>query len=136
MLIGELSKMTGLSRDTIRFYEKLGLIGVNRKERRENNYKEYSAETLKKLLTIKRIKSFGFTLNEASEFLELINDNSASCENVANKVNQKVSMIDEKIKELQEMKSYMLSGVNKCQKCCTNESTENCLMLISDDLIN
>jgi DNA-binding transcriptional MerR regulator len=37
MLIGELSKQTGLSRDTIRFYEKQGLIAVGRKERRFNN---------------------------------------------------------------------------------------------------
>ncbi|WP_374759669.1 MerR family DNA-binding transcriptional regulator [Dyadobacter chenhuakuii] len=42
MLIGELSKQTDLSRDTIRFYEKQGLIAVGRKERRFNNYKEYS----------------------------------------------------------------------------------------------
>jgi DNA-binding transcriptional MerR regulator len=42
MLIGKLVKETGLSKDTIRFYEKHGLISVNRKERRSNNYKEYS----------------------------------------------------------------------------------------------
>lgn len=136
MLIGELSKMSGLSKDTIRFYEKLGLIDVSRKERRDNNYKEYSVDTLKKLLSIKRIKSFGFTLNEASEFLELIDHNNASCENVANKVYQKISLIDEKIKELQEMKSYMISGVSKCQNCCTEESTDNCLMLVSDTFMN
>jgi DNA-binding transcriptional MerR regulator len=87
-------------------------------------------------LTIKWIKSFGFTLNETSEFLELINHNNASCENVANKVYQKVSLIDEKIKELQEMKSYMLTGVNKCQNCCTEENTDNCLMLTTDDFLN
>ena len=42
MLIGELSQRTNLSRDTIRFYEKQGIISVSRKERRDNNYKEYS----------------------------------------------------------------------------------------------
>lgn len=135
MLIGEVSKLTGLSRDTIRFYEKSGLIGVNKKDRRENNYKEYSADTLKKLLTIKRIKSFGFTLNEASEFLELIAGNNASCDNVANKVYQKISLIDEKIKEMQEMKAFMLNGESKCQNCCTEESKDNCLMLTSDDFM-
>ena len=53
MLIGELSKACGLSRDTIRFYEKHGLIAVGKRERRFNNYKEYSEETLKRLLSIK-----------------------------------------------------------------------------------
>lgn len=135
MLIGEVSKITGLSKDTIRFYEKSGLIGVNRKDRRDNNYKEYSADIIKKLLTIKRIKSFGFTLNETSEFLELIAYNNASCDNVANKVYQKVSLIDQKIKEMQEMKAYMLNGVSKCQDCCAEEGKDNCMMLTSDDFI-
>ncbi|MFN0293524.1 MerR family transcriptional regulator [Pedobacter helvus] len=59
MLIGELVAKTGLSRDTVRFYEKQGLIAVGRKQRRENNYKEYSDEVLERLLTIKRLKNFG-----------------------------------------------------------------------------
>ena len=46
MLIGELSKACEMSRDTIRFYEKNGLIAIGKKERRFNNYKEYSRETL------------------------------------------------------------------------------------------
>ena len=62
MLIGELSKQSGLSRDTIRFYEKQRLIEVGLKERRFNIYKEYSQDTLQRLLHIKRIKGFGFTL--------------------------------------------------------------------------
>jgi len=64
MLIGELSKRTGLSRDTIRFYEKQGLIKVGRRERRVNNYKEYSDGILRHLLLFNKIKSYGFTLNE------------------------------------------------------------------------
>ena len=69
MLIGELAAKSGLSRDTIRFYEKQGLISVSWKERRDNNYKEYSDEVLETLLTIKRVKSFGFTLNEAADLI-------------------------------------------------------------------
>ena len=55
----------------IRFYEKQGLININRKERRQNNYKEYSEEIFQKLLTIKRLKSFGFTLNEVIDVLDM-----------------------------------------------------------------
>ncbi len=83
MLIGELSSKTGLSRDTIRFYEKQGLISVARKERRFNNYEEYSEETLQRLLSVKVIKSFGFTLNEASDLLDMIEMNEATCNNVS-----------------------------------------------------
>jgi len=129
MLIGELSEKTGFSRDTIRFYEKQGLISVGRKERRENNYKEYSSDTLKRLLTIKVIKGFGFTLHETAEFLELIANNQASCDNVANKASRKVKLIEGKIKELESLKELLIESVNQCQTCCSPTETENCALL-------
>ena len=52
MLIGELSKRTGFSHDTIRFCEKKGLIEVDKKERRDNNYKEYPETVLDRLMLI------------------------------------------------------------------------------------
>lgn len=134
MLIGELSKKTGLSRDTIRFYEKQGLISIGRKERRFNNYKEYSEETLQNLLAIKRIKNFGFTLNETADFLALIASNAASCDNVSQKMLEKVKLIDEKIAALQELRNSMLNGVNNCLSCCLpNDESTNCMMLTNDN---
>jgi DNA-binding transcriptional MerR regulator len=72
MLIGELSRKSGLSRDTIRFYEKLGLIRLGRRQRRANNYKEYPPEVLRRLLSINQLKEFGFTLAEIAEILDLL----------------------------------------------------------------
>jgi MerR family transcriptional regulator, copper efflux regulator len=46
MLIGELSKQTGLSKDTIRFYEKLGLITASNHDMGTKSYKKYSLETI------------------------------------------------------------------------------------------
>lgn len=129
MLIGELSNKTGLSRDTIRFYEKQGLISIGRKERRENNYKEYSENTVHKLLTIKRIKSFGFTLNETEEFLTLLDRNAATCENVAEKMNEKLYKIDEKIKELQDLKASLSNDLTNCISTCCQSESNNCQML-------
>lgn len=126
MLIGELSTKSGLSRDTIRFYEKQGLIEVGRKERRNNNYKEYSEDTFQKLISIKKIKSFGFTLNETASFLQLMYNGNISCENVTEKLSEKSNQIDEKIAELQSLKSQMISGINNClYNCCTTNSN-NC----------
>lgn len=133
MLIGELSKQSGLSRDTIRFYEKMGLIRVMPKERRRNNYKEYSEGTLERLLQIKRVKSFGFTLNEAADFLEMIASNQASCEKVAEKMTEKIAQLDEKIMGLIEVRQIMLTSVNKCQQQCSPHSSDNCCpMLLTD----
>ncbi len=134
MLIGQLVKETGLSKDTIRFYEKHGLIKVNRKERRDNNYKEYSNEILTRLLTIKRLKGFGFTLNEVSDLLDMIEMNEASCKKVSHKINDKVTLLDEKIRELIAMRTLLLNGVNKCADGCNPEmSDDNCPILVSDN---
>lgn len=133
MLIGQIVKETGLSKDTIRFYEKQGLISVHWKERRQNNYKEYSAEVLQKLLTIKRLKDFGFTLNEISEMLDMIEVNEATCNNVSHTISKKVNLLDHKIKELIQIRNLLLTGAKKCAGYCNPDKAEdNCLILLPE----
>ena len=127
MLIGELSKKTGFSKDTIRFYEKKGFFALNKKERRENNYKEYPEAVLNRLLTIKRVKKFGFTLEEIKDFIEFIDDGTATCDNVTLTMHRKISDIEEKIKGLQDMKILLVNALNNCN---TNEG--NCELLTKD----
>lgn len=133
MLIGELSNRCGLSRDTIRFYEKRGLITVDRQERRFNNYKEYSEDTLKCLLSIKSLKNFGFTLNEVAEVLKMFEVNVATCKNVADKIENKIHLINLKIEELIKVRSQLISGLNKCQNenGSLNTPNEACPVLVS-----
>lgn len=115
MLIGELAKASGLSRDTIRFYEKRRLIAAGKRERRFNNYKEYTEETLKRLLSIKRLKSFGFTLNEVAGLLEKSDDGHATCEEVSCTIDEKILLISQKIKELEKVRSQLEEGKRNCQ---------------------
>ncbi|MEO5582825.1 MAG: MerR family transcriptional regulator [Saprospiraceae bacterium] len=133
MFIGELSKQSGLSRDTIRFYEKNKLFTVGRKERRDNNYKEYSEATLQRLMNIRQIKGFGFTLNEVSELLDMIDVNAASCNNVLDKFDDKVKKIDEKIRELIGIRTLLLNGQKACQIACCSPTIEevNCKVIIA-----
>ena len=132
MLIGQLVKQSGLSKDTIRFYEKHGLIEVGRKERRSNNYKEYSSDILNRLLSIKRLKSFGFTLNEVADLLEMIEMNEASCKNVEHKISGKVALLDEKIRELITIRTLLIDGVTKCKTGCNpSNPKDNCPVLLS-----
>lgn len=134
MLIGELTRRTGLSKDTIRFYEKQGLIQVGKKERRDNNYKEYSEATYKKLLSIKMIKGLGFTLNETSVLLGMIETNEATCTNVASKIQEKVTVLDEKIRELVNVRTMLLNGLQKCSgaSCDPEKPDSNCPIITED----
>ncbi len=130
MLIGELAVKTGFSRDTIRFYEKHGLIKVHRRSRRENNYKEYSEDILERLLTIKRVKEFGFTLNETSEILDLMEMKAATCDNIAFRIEEKIKIIDERIRLMLELRQSMLTKVSECFGKCGNNETDNCGFLL------
>jgi DNA-binding transcriptional MerR regulator len=114
MLIGELSKLSGLSRDTIRFYEKEGLIKTGK--RQVNNYRDYSGEILQKLLLIKKLKGLGFTLDESGTLIAMLEEDMASCQLVGEQVVIKVKTIDQKIAELNEIKTRLLQGVNDCRQ--------------------
>jgi DNA-binding transcriptional MerR regulator len=119
MLIGQLAQRTGFTRYTIRFYEKHGLIEVPSKARRANNYKEYTDEVLERLLTIKRVKEMGFTLNETQAILDLIEGDKATCANMANKAKEKVKVIESKIAELVRRRETLQRAVEECLSECT-----------------
>jgi len=69
MLIGELSKASGFSKDTIRYYQKIGLIELPKHACRSNGYKEYPPEVLNTLISIGNLKRLGFTLEEIREII-------------------------------------------------------------------
>ncbi len=130
MLIGQLAQRSGFTRDTIRFYEKHGLIAVPRKARRENNYKEYPDEALERLLRIKRIKGLGFTLNETQEILDLMDADQATCTHMSVQFNAKTKAIEEKIAELEGLKRTLMESAASCPTPAVERGEEkNCGLL-------
>lgn len=129
MLIGELSKRTGFSHDTIRFYEKKGLICVNKKERRDNNYKEYPESVYEKLVLIRTVKEFGFTLKEIDDFIKAWGDEDASCSNLTHHLTEKISRVDEQIALLQLIRSKLTQSLEKCrsQDCEFEKMIPSCI---------
>jgi DNA-binding transcriptional MerR regulator len=121
MLIGELSKKTGFSNDTIRFYEKKGLIRVGKKDRRENRYKEYPEEALRRLELIRDIKEFGFTLEEIRELIFMSENYDNICEGMPEKVLDKINIIEEKIRLLNTFKSRLQNILLQCNGNCRIE---------------
>lgn len=118
MLIGDLAKKAGVSRHTIRYYEDLGLISVGKKERRENNYKEYSLEALDKILTINKLKILGFTLTEIKEIINIFLEEANPCADILDSVNKKIHLLDQKMIELLEVKSRLQKVKNDCNGNC------------------
>ena len=129
MLIGELVERSGLTKDTIRFYEKKGLINLDRKSRRENNYKEYSEQVLEKLMLIQKLKNMGFTLNEIDTFLELWREEDATCKNLKFTLENKLKLVDEQVQKLAELKSRLSQSLIKCNNddCEFEKTIPSCL---------
>ncbi|TGL28176.1 MerR family transcriptional regulator [Leptospira koniambonensis] len=116
-LIGQLAEKVGVSTDTVRYYEKEGLIRSNR---HTNNYRIYSESDLKKLGFISEAQDSGFTLREIKELLSLINEGRRNCSDYENVAKQKIKEIESKIKVLEEYKNSLISSL----KCCSPETKE------------
>lgn len=118
MLIGKVAEQTGFSRDTIRFYEKIGLLEKNVKNRGENNYRNYSALTVSKLQLIKKVKTLGFTLNEIKDFLLLEKHNLFNCNSLESVIHEKIKQIEIQIAELNLIKQKLEILQTDCNGHC------------------
>jgi DNA-binding transcriptional MerR regulator len=118
MLIGELAKKSGFTRDTIRFYEKNGLIALEKGSRFENNYKDYSDHVLRRLEVIRKIKDMGFTLLEIKAMIDLFESGMLEQERGKKYVEKKIQRIDQKIEELKNIRSMLVEVVNAPNEGC------------------
>jgi MerR family copper efflux transcriptional regulator len=105
MLINELSKRTGVSAHTIRFYEKSGLIKGSRDEAvSSNNYFHYDDESVERLEFINEAKSVGFTIREIAQMIDAWYTNRYAKEDKLAILEEKLKTLDAKIKEIKMMK--------------------------------
>lgn len=113
MLIGELSKQTGLSKDTIRFYEKLGLIVAISNNMGTKCYKKYSLETVERLSTIVQGKGLGFTLSEIKQLIDEWGDDKISKRDLIEIVEHKIEEIITKKQQLESIETYLVNKLSK-----------------------
>lgn len=104
MLIGELSKRSGFSRDTIRYYEKIGLLVISQSARRENNYKDYPVDCLHLLKAIRKYKELGFTLEEIRELIVLQSIKVLDVSKLTKLIELKITGIETEIEQMHEMR--------------------------------
>jgi DNA-binding transcriptional MerR regulator len=127
MLIGELSRRTGLSRDTIRFYEKEDLIAPAKPGRKgilSNNYKDYPESVVGALAFIHGTKALGFTLAEIRDLLELRFLKGFGTRHWAAKAEGKLAEINHKIAELSSLKAVLSEALARCNDQCLDEGCE------------
>lgn len=111
--IGQLAKKAEVNVETIRYYERRGLIPEP--PRRKSGYRQYSPETVARIQFIRHAKELGFSLKEISELLSLRVDPKTTCGDVKRMTEAKIADIEEKIRALQGMKKALLKLKARCR---------------------
>jgi DNA-binding transcriptional MerR regulator len=111
MTIGKLAAAEGVSVETVRFYQRRGLLA--QPERRGSGYREYSEADRWRLVFIRRARQFGFTLGEIAELLGPAE--SQSTEEIAAAAQAKLTAIDEQIRELMQQRCRLRQLVHVCE---------------------
>jgi len=110
--IGKIAQQAGVSVETIRFYERKGLIDEPR--RKDSGYRQYLQEDVKKLVFIQHAKTLGFSLKEIKDLMSLQADTSTTSREIKSVAQAKLEDIEDKIRMLQEIQSTLKGLVDKC----------------------
>ena len=110
MTIGRLARQAGVNIDTIRYYERNGLIPEP--TRRRSGYREYGPTDVARLRFILRAKDLGFTLAEIGELLSLSADRDVG--GVKRRAVDRLEQVEHKIKELQRVRRGLKTLIDAC----------------------
>ena len=113
LTIGQLAKKAKVNVETIRYYERRGLIPEP--PRRGSGYRQYSEYDMARIQFIKRAKDLGFSLKEILELLSLRVDPDTTCGDVKKRAEVKIVDIEEKIRVLQRVRNALEKLVTSCR---------------------
>ncbi|HPB21055.1 MAG TPA: Cd(II)/Pb(II)-responsive transcriptional regulator [Novosphingobium sp.] len=112
MKIGDLAKATGTQAETIRYYEREGLLPEP--ARTESNYRRYGDEHLRRLAFIRQCRSLDMTLDEIRALLRLKEDPSAHCVEVNELIDEHMEHVGERIRELKKLQTELRELRSQC----------------------
>jgi MerR family mercuric resistance operon transcriptional regulator len=112
LTIGQVAKNAGVNVETIRFYEREGLIG--KPPRRPSGYRQYQPDIVRRIRFIQRAKELGFSLREITELLSLRVARGRSCADVKARASAKIEDVESKIAVLERMKGALTRLTEAC----------------------
>lgn len=121
LTIGKIAKQTQVTIETIRHYQRMGLLAEPSKP--DGGYRVYSVDTIVRIRFIKRAQQAGFTLKEIASLLSL---DGAHCTDIQQLAEQKCQQIDQQIKDLTALHQVLASLINDCQQ---SASSARCAIL-------
>ena len=121
MQIGQLAQHAGVAIDTVRYYERQGLLPPP--QRRASGYRDYDARDSARLRFIRRAKDLGFSLQEIHELLHLSDNRDADRAEVRMLAQRRLDDIERKLRELEAMRTTLANLVGHC---CGHGSLDDC----------
>jgi MerR family mercuric resistance operon transcriptional regulator len=128
LTIGILAKRSGVNVETVRYYQRRGLLHEPSKPL--EGYRNYSLETVKRVRFIKRAQTLGFTLDEIGGLLGL--DERKACLETREVAAQKLTLIEEKISDLSRIRKALSRLVRACDASSADEPCPIIHLLIQD----
>lgn len=114
MTRGEVAEQSGVSRETVRYYEKRRLIP--KPSRTAAGYRQYTDEHVERIRFVKRAQELGFTLAEIKELLSLRADPETGSPQVKHQAREKVAEVEEKIRDLRRIKEALTRLISSCDE--------------------
>lgn len=114
LLIGQVAERAGVNVQTLRYYERIGLLKDPR--RSPSGYRLYRPETVRVIRFIKRAQNLGFSLEEIEHLLELRDDRISSCEEVRDLAEAKMRDVDRRIRDLSALRGALETLVRSCER--------------------
>ena len=110
--IGDMGKATATKIETIRYYEKIGLLP--KPARTSSNYRDYGQAELGRLSFIRRSRDLGFSLDQVRALLGLSDDKSCDCAGIDRIANQHLLEVDRKIADLRALRRELKAVIDSC----------------------
>ena len=133
LTIGQVAAAAAVNIQTIRYYERRGLVATPR--RAASGYRQYGEDAVTRLRFIKHAQELGFSLKEIQELLALRVRHGAACDLVERKTRQKIELVERKIRDLERIREtlHQLAAA-----CAARRPTDDCPILeaLEDDAVS
>ena len=129
MRIGELAKQVGVTPDTIRYYEREGLLPPA--ERTPSGYRDYGPEVLDDLRFIKKAQALGLKLSDVREVLEISSGGKPPCEHVRATVSGRLAEVEERLRELRALRATLRETLERVDRAPAPKAGCRCAVIES-----
>ena len=110
--IGEVSRLTHVNIETVRYYERIGIMPAP--PRTESGRRVYAEDHLKRLMFVRRSRELGFSLDEVRALLGLVGGHALTCAEVRNMASGHIAHIQNRVKDLKKLERVLTDLVDRC----------------------